>query len=125
MTHLHLKEICLEVERTMSLSNESFSISPELLKAINPEASVNAQIKFDDKGTMHILDRDNSGKLIKDYALQHVQEQQSELYESAILRVNEVHEKSMYYRFLFILILIFLGSLTSLALIILHAYGII
>lgn len=109
----------------MSLSNESFSISPELLKAINPDASPDAQIKFDDKGTMHILNRDKSGKLIKDYALQHVQEQQSELYESVILRVNELREKSKYYKFLYILILIFLGSLTSVALVILHAYGII
>jgi hypothetical protein len=109
----------------MSLSNESFSLSPELLKAVNPEASVDAQVKFDDKGTMHILNRDKSGKLIKDYALQHVQEQQSELYESAILRVNEIHEKTKYYKFLFILILIFLGALTSIALVIIHAYGII
>lgn len=53
----------------------SFDLSPELLKAIAPNADPEkAQIKFDDAGTLHVLERRSDGALLHDYALKHVEE---------------------------------------------------
>lgn len=52
-----------------------FELSPELLQAIAPNVRPeDAQIKFDAKGTLHVLERGSNGQLKHDYALKHVEE---------------------------------------------------
>ena len=109
----------------MILDNESFSLSPDLMKAIAPNASSNAYVKFDDKGTLHVMERDKEGKLMKDYALQRMVESVTPQYPSKREEISKIHEKSKYYKILYILILVMLGLLCSISLIIIHAYGII
>ena len=55
--------------------NDGFDLSPELLEAIAPNVNPeDAQIKFDDMGTLHVLERDKEGSLKNDYALKHIEE---------------------------------------------------
>ena len=55
--------------------NDGFDLSPELLEAIAPNVNPeDAQIKFDDMGTLHVLERDKEGSLKNDYALKDIEE---------------------------------------------------
>lgn len=55
--------------------NDDFDLSPELLEVIAPNVNPeDAQIKFDDMGTLHVLERDKEGSLKNDYALKHIEE---------------------------------------------------
>lgn len=81
-----------------------FELSPELLKAIAPDANPkNTQIKFDDKGTLHVLERGNDGKLLKDYALKHTEEkikqEQGNSKKEELLLKKEDNKESRYLYF--------------------------
>lgn len=47
--------------------NDQIMLSDEILDLIAPGHGPHVQVKFDDVGTLHIFDRDEDGKLIKDY----------------------------------------------------------
>ena len=86
----------------------SFDLSPELLKAIAPNADPEkAQIKFDDAGTLHVLERSNDGALLHDYALKHVEEkiqQEQGNTKSEELRLLKQSNKVSRYYYLAILL---------------------
>lgn len=80
-----------------------FELSPELLEVIAPNVKPeDAQIKFDDKGTLHVLERGNNGELIHDYALQHIeekiqQEQGNSKNEDLLIKKQDNKESSYLY----------------------------
>lgn len=83
-----------------------FDLSPELLEAISPGVSKeNAQLKFDDAGTLHVLERNADGKLLKDYALKHIEEQINEdaghsRFDDLELKKKDNSEWKFYFRIL-------------------------
>lgn len=92
---------------------DGFDLSPELLKAIAPDVDPEkAQIKFDDKGTLHVLHRGDNGQLVKDYALNHIEESiKEDNGPSKSDRLNELRNKNKMWRRLFRVMLLSVGSL--------------
>lgn len=90
-----------------------FELSPELLKAIAPDVNPEkVQIKFDDRGTLHVLQRGDNGQLIKDYALNHIEESiKEDNGPSKSDRLNELRSRNRTWRRLFRFMLLSIGSL--------------
>ena len=80
-----------------------FELSPELLRAIAPDVDPNkAQIKFDAKGTLHVLQRGDDGQLINDYALKHIEDKiQEETGPSKSDRLSTMKSKNKFWKLIF------------------------
>ena len=92
--------------------DDNIMLSPELLKAIAPGVGSKAQLKFDDYGTLHIIDRNEDGSIRKDYYAEKIIETESYSYLSKKEELSKVREKKNYYRTIYIFVLILLGLLT-------------
>ena len=92
---------------------DDFELSPELLKAIAPDINPEkAQIKFDDRGTLQVLHRGDNGQLIKDYALNHIEESiKEDAGPSKSDRLSILRNKNKIFRRLFRVTLLSLSSL--------------
>jgi len=85
---------------------DGIMLSKELLNAIAPGASQRAYLKFDDYGTLHILDRNEDGSLRKDYYVEKVIEQEGYSGPSRKEEMDAVIRKKKYYNGLFIFALV-------------------
>lgn len=101
---------------------DGFELSPELLRAIAPDVNPDkAQVKFDAKGTLHVLQRGDSGQLVKDYALKHVEESiKEDTGPSRSDRLSELRNRNKAWRRLFRVTLLSIGSLILPCLYIVH-----
>ena len=84
---------------------DGIALSQDLMNAIAPNAGQNAQLKFDDYGTLHILDRDDDGTLIKDYACFRYTEEEKKLKPTDYNKqIKQVKKKKKRYNRLFKLV---------------------